>query len=174
MGKLFFTADTHYCHPLMAKLRGFGEDEEAVCKMNEKLVRGHNERVRADDQVFVLGDFLVHGYKPGPGKRRAATEFIDKLHGNLIFIRGNHDTQNGVPAYIESAQIVYGGHIINMTHRPEDYAQAFPLNLVGHVHSAWKVRGMIDGTTLVNVGVDQWDFHPINIQEINKAIRNGL
>ena len=172
MGKLFFTADQHFNHPLLARLRGFEETPEGIVKMNDMMIKRHNERVRDKDTVFSIGDFLVHGYKPK--ERKNVNDFLEQLRGNIILLKGNHDQNNGVPAYIESAQIVYGGHTINMTHRPEDYAQAFPLNLVGHVHSAWKVRGMIDGTTLVNVGVDQWDFHPINIQEINKAIRNGL
>ena len=170
MVKIFFTADQHFNHPLLARLRGFEETPEGVAKMNEKLIRDHNERVREEDTVFSLGDFLVHGYKPGPGQRKKAAEFLDLLHGNVVLIKGNHDENNGVPAFIDSAQIFHGGKLINMCHKPEDYMQAYPLNLVGHVHSNWKTKHLIDHCTLVNVGVDVWGFRPITIQDVNKLL----
>lgn len=169
MSKLFFTADQHFSHPLMAKLRGFGETPEAVEKMNSTIIARHNERVRKDDVVFVLGDLLVHGAK-NFAPRIAPEEFIKQLNGTLVLLSGNHDSNNGVPAFIKSAQIEYGGMSINMTHRPEDYNQDYPINLTAHVHSLWKTRTLIDHTVLVNVGVDAWRYRPIDIQEIRQAI----
>ena len=37
--------------------------------------------------------------------------------------------------------------------------------LCGHIHEKWKVVGR-----MINVGVDQWDFKPVSIEEIKKII----
>jgi calcineurin-like phosphoesterase family protein len=38
--------------------------------------------------------------------------------------------------------------------------------LHGHVHGAWKTRSLTPHLHQVNVGVDVWDFRPVNAQEI--------
>jgi len=44
----------------------------------------------------------------------------------------------------------------------------------GHVHEKWKFIKTEQGL-LVNVGVDQWDYYPVDAKQIFKAIaREGL
>lgn len=43
--------------------------------------------------------------------------------------------------------------------------------ICGHVHTAWKIRRMNDGTFMYNVGVDQHNFKPVSIEEIVKSIK---
>lgn len=38
---------------------------------------------------------------------------------------------------------------------------AYDIFLCGHVHEKWKRRGSI-----INVGVDQWDFRPVTLYEL--------
>ncbi len=89
---IFFWADMHFYHYLMAKLRGYcdieEEDsevlEEATNRMNETMILEWNSVVSRKDTVYHLGD-LVIGNKP------KTQEIIDRLNGNLCLIRGNHD-----------------------------------------------------------------------------------
>ena len=60
-----------------------------------------------------------------------------------------------------------------LTHKPNNYIDKFRINIVGHVHEAWKKK-IIDDNILINVGVDVWGFKPINIQEILKEVENKL
>ena len=69
-----------------------------------------------------------------------------------------------------SAIIELGGKTINMCHDPKDYDNKYELNLVGHVHTDWKIK-KFKKTTLLNVGVDMWDFTPISIQDILKELQ---
>jgi calcineurin-like phosphoesterase family protein len=40
------------------------------------------------------------------------------------------------------------------------------LVLCGHIHEKWKFSKTEDGTPIVNVGCDVWNFRPIKIDEI--------
>jgi calcineurin-like phosphoesterase family protein len=91
MGKLFFTADTHYMHKNIckgvsnwtdtSKCRDFATLEE----MNQALVDGINSVVRPDDILFHLGDFSfgdINHYK------RFRSQIVCQ---NIYLIYGNHD-----------------------------------------------------------------------------------
>lgn len=43
--------------------------------------------------------------------------------------------------------------------------------ICGHVHNAWKIRRLPDGTFMYNVGVDQHDFKPVSIKDIVRSIK---
>jgi calcineurin-like phosphoesterase family protein len=53
-------------------------------------------------------------------------------------------------------------------HRPEDHGDIL---LHGHVHDVWKTRRTNNGTLMVNVGVDVWDYIPVHESEIVELIR---
>ena len=48
--------------------------------------------------------------------------------------------------------------------------QHFNHVFVGHVHEKWKFMKCEHGD-MVNVGVDQWDFYPIDPKQIFKAYK---
>jgi calcineurin-like phosphoesterase family protein len=132
--------------------------------MNMELIRRWNERVGEHDFVIFLGDFM---YK----KAERAPFFIDQLNGVITFLRGNHDHNNSLDTRIESLVVHLANKDIFCTHRPEDYSSSYSLNLIGHVHEKWRIR-KIYYSILVNVGVDVWNFHPIDINEILKEVKS--
>ncbi len=159
----WFTSDYHFGHDNIIKYcnRPF----KNIHEMNSAITRNHNSRVKPDDTVLFLGDFCFKG-KSGP------QTYLEKLNGNFVFIRGNHDNNNSLNAIIENVVINHGGQEIFLTHRPVDFDPAYKLNLVGHVHEKWKKK--VEGkTTLINVGADVWNFMPINIQEILKEVNRN-
>jgi calcineurin-like phosphoesterase family protein len=157
----YFTSDEHYNHANILKLfvyRPFKSTEE----MNSELRKRHNERVKDNDTVFHLGDFKVSS----AGEN--VHDLIKQLNGNHVFIKGNHDKNNGVNTCIKYMVIQSFGKNIVLTHRPEDAEfmltyRDIDLALVGHVHDKWKFKDRI-----VNVGVDQWNFYPVHLKQILK------
>ena len=80
MGTTFYTADTHFRHALVAKLRGF-EDCDAH---DAELVRRWNSVVRPEDTVWHLGDVAL-------GPAGALWPYVDALNGTIHLVTGNHD-----------------------------------------------------------------------------------
>ena len=167
----WFTSDTHFGHANIIKYckRPFKNLEQ----MEEVIIRNWNERVKPDDLVIFLGDFCFKG-----GTRRTlynADYYRKKLNGNIVFIKGNHDGNNSLNTRLKSIIYEFGSDSIYCVHRPENFSQNYSLNLVGHVHEKWKIKQACcdDGNKIlmVNVGVDQWGFKPIKMEEIYKAIQ---
>lgn len=79
----YYIADSHFFHGnLNNKMdhRGF-ENMEA---MNQYMLKRWNEKVRKNDEVVILGDLSW-------GKAEETNELLEKLHGRLYLIQGNHD-----------------------------------------------------------------------------------
>jgi calcineurin-like phosphoesterase family protein len=121
--------------------------------------------------VYHLGDFRFSCQGPN------AHELIGKLNGNHVFIQGNHDKRNGVNTPLKYAVIETCGQKVLLCHRPEDavclaFSTHFDLAFVGHVHEKWKFRH--EQLDMVNVGVDQWDFYPVDAKQILKAYKKWV
>lgn len=158
MTKIWFTADLHLGHK---NIIGYSKRPFKNMKhMEEIILLNWNARVSENDIVFVIGDFSFY---PTPSTRK----IISRLNGTIVWIKGNHDK---IPI-IQDLVIEYGGHMWHLAHKPEDCHLDY--NLCGHVHNSWKVKTE-DERIFVNVGVDQWDFKPISIQEILEVIKNGV
>lgn len=79
---IYFTADTHFNHSNIIKYcdRPFN----SVNEMNEIMIQNWNNRVKAEDTVYVLGDFIF-------GDIEDFLIFCWRLTGNIKFLRGSHD-----------------------------------------------------------------------------------
>jgi calcineurin-like phosphoesterase family protein len=192
----WFTSDTHlghanaiiYCKRPVLKPGDLDEkgkwsspeiNRERTREMDEIIIRNWNERVKPEDLVFHLGDFCFSRSSQAPDAPKSSSAFEyykNRLNGNIIFIQGNHDVHNKIKSAIMSIVIKYGGHFVNLTHRPEHANSHYKYNFVGHVHNNWKIcNRKINNkfTTLINVGVDVWDYRPISYNEIITAISRG-
>jgi calcineurin-like phosphoesterase family protein len=81
--KVFFTSDHHFDHTNIIKLcnRPFS----SINEMNEVLIDNWNKTVPENGLIFILGD-VVWSKDP----RRWIT-LMEKLNGQKILIKGNHD-----------------------------------------------------------------------------------
>ena len=156
------TADWHLGEDRFALMQRYGFDSAE--HMVEELIRQYNSLVEPDDTVYVLGDVAMKGR---PEYLKYAAEF----NGNKILIRGNHDREHSDSELRKYFDVVIpegGGHKITlgednqqcwMTHYP---TQAIPgmFNLVGHIHSSWKVQ-----LNMLNVGVDVNHYRPHDLDK---------
>lgn len=172
--KIWFTSDWHLNH--FNIIRYTSRPFKTLEEMNNTIISRFNERVDEDDLVFFVGDFIFKsGSNRGEGEKDKADNFREKLKcKNIIFIEGNHDKagKNSLRTPIRNLVIKHGGKLINLVHNPEFCNINYPMNIVGHVHEKWqfkRYRKGMDFTDCVNVSVEQWNYYPITINEIQQA-----
>jgi calcineurin-like phosphoesterase family protein len=140
--------------------------------MNATMVENWNKLIKPTDQVIFLGDFAFTNGCEHDGNRFNAKYWRDQLNGIIVYLTGNHDKKNSMNTHIKSLVVEYKNYSFFCTHRPIDYNKEYPINLVGHIHEKWLYRYEEDGTLLINVGVDQWNFTPVSLHSILKLIAN--
>lgn len=173
---VWYTADHHFGHaniirfcnrPWLGKRgltdKGYWKSSDVAknrCDaMDRDLIRRWNMRVKDGDIVYYLGDFAYRA-------SNKVQYYIDQLNGNKIFIKGNHDKNNGLKIHMEFAVINMGGMRIKLIHDPKYADEMYDLNFCGHIHEKWKFKKMELGSYIINVGVDMWGFNPITFDEI--------
>ena len=170
---IFFTSDLHFNHKKIIEY--CGRPFSSVEEMNETIITHWNNTVKKDSLVFILGDMAFCG-------TTLYQEFLSRLKGVKILIKGNHDQRS-----LKSSIIPYFDLITNMLHiyieGQSIYLSHFPFlcfndwNLFGHVHtSKYKNTGFdfermkYALPTQYDVGVDFNDFTPISWNTIKERI----
>ena len=95
--RLYFTSDLHLGHTNIIKTcnRPF----ESVEEMDAILIDNWNSIIHEDDTIFILGDF---SWRLGD---KEIKNYISKLSGHKIFIKGNHDKNE------DAFPILYDGFV---------------------------------------------------------------
>jgi calcineurin-like phosphoesterase family protein len=156
--------------------------------MNCVLIEKWNKIVGKDDLVYHLGDFCFKG-------KSTADIFLDKLNGEIILIKGNHDRGVTLDIFkkrfgeyhvktVDSIKI--GKYNCGINHRPvyppgtpdpfndhqdptwtngKKFSEEFDYFLTGHIHE----KRLWTGKSL-NVGVDVHGFNPISVDRILELI----
>jgi calcineurin-like phosphoesterase family protein len=160
-----FTADPHFWHFNIIRYcnRPFSSIEE----MHKTMIANWNQRVKPEDTVFCIGDW---GFKKSGEANNAPKEVYksikEQLNGNVILIRGNHEGNNDIKTIIHNLVISHGGHKMFLVHDPKYANPNYTINLCGHVHNNWKFKKLTNTSTIINCGMDVWNFRPITINEI--------
>lgn len=143
MSNIYITSDWHFNHdkPFLYEPRGFS----SIYKMNEAIIKNHNEIVNSEDDVFCLGDCML-------GDNEEGLKLIKQLKGKIHIILGNHCTNTRAELYETCYNVVdiafagrlnYMGYHFYLTHYPTligNYDEDKPLkkqmiNLCGHSHT---------------------------------------
>ena len=184
-----YIADTHFSHSNI--IRFDSRPYDTVEEMNEDLIKNWNKKVKDGDTTYILGDFCW-------GKEPEWIEILDRLKGNKVLIRGNHDLRNMSKALKDKFLYIKDRHEISdfgkkviMSHYPElAYKSSYNENvfmLHGHVHfrtneavlvRKW-VRELQENCSndwdnkgqIINVGcmLPEMDYTPRTLMEILQA-----
>ena len=183
MATTFLISDTHFGHEKTctvfkredgSPLRPFASAEE----MDEAMVSRWNDRVRPNDKVYHLGDVVIN---------RKFLHILDRLNGDKVLIKGNHDIFK-MEDYYPRFRDIRGYHVLNgmiLSHipvHPESLGR-FGTNIHGHLHAnrVKKIRGVDvrtgellysneNDTRYHCVCVEQTDFAPILFEDVIKRI----
>jgi calcineurin-like phosphoesterase family protein len=162
----YFTSDLHVNHAniLAYSHRPFS----SVPEMNEALIVNFNKRVKAEDTVYIIGDFMMgHGFKEN------LLAFTPRLNGKKVLVKGNHDRSSELYLAAGFAEVhnqvvlpISGSTYpsVLLQHKPPQKAVGtFPYAYVlhGHVHELFKTRAY-----WVNVGVDVQNYEPKTLEEL--------
>jgi len=170
--KYWFISDTHFDMPLKM-IQTLGRKFDCTEAMNNRIIRNWNQRIKDVDTVFMVGDFF-HAARASDKKR--VSELQNKLHGHIIYVQGNHDSNNGVKTVIMDMHLRLGGKNILVQHYPVESFKAInhsvDLIVHGHTHKT-PIRHLpqltyVGGIPQVNVNVEYNNYMPIDIQQILK------
>ena len=184
MPATFLVSDTHFGHmgvcrftrnDGVTKLRPWDTADE----MDEAMVQAWNERVRPNDKIYHCGDVVIN---------RRALPILDRLNGDKVLIRGNHDIFRD-DEYRKYFRELRAYHVMNgliLSHIPVHEASLgrFGCSIHGHLHAnrVMKARGVNTKTGEIlysdevdpryyNVSVEQTDFAPILFEDVLKKIK---
>lgn len=165
---VWLSADFHAFHDNIIKYsnRPFKNVEE----MNATLLSNWNSIVGINDLAYILGDFSL-------GKFEETVNFIGKMNGNLVFLRGDHDYwMDDIEKHVSinsknSNEItIYDNQIHEITYRNNSvilchYAmRSWRKKFHGSYHFFGHSHGRLSKfERSMDVGVDTNNFFPITI-----------
>lgn len=155
----YVISDLHFGHDNIIQYcqRPFDDVEE----MNEALIENWNNTIDDDDTVLFLGDLRHH-----PGE--LAAHWLEQLNGQIIIVRGNHDSglgQNAPVHVVNSCTITHGRYQFYCEHEPVGF-------------SGWQIHGHAHNNDLfmypfinperktVNVSVELIGYEPLPLDEL--------
>ena len=191
---IYFTSDEHFFHNNV--ISHCSRPFKDIGYMNEELIRRHNSVVNSTDTVYHLGDFtlsktaVTHILPKLNGTHHLIAGNHDACHP--VHAKTPLKLQNARKKYFDAgfstieleATMTIGGKQVLLSHFPyfddnPNYDQRYPklrpkdegkILLHGHVHTTWKTKLSSKDTLMINIGVDQWNFYPVKIEEIEKLI----
>ena len=120
-------SDTHFNH---LNLEEWGQRSG---DWQEKLWKGL-QNIPAQDTIIHLGDICI-------GNDQEIHQFIGELSPCKILVLGNHDkkskswyTEHGWDFVCDSFELIFNGHYLYFSHRPQEQMGHFTKNIHGHTH----------------------------------------
>ena len=156
--KIFVISDTHFSHENIIKYTG--RPFKTVKEMNEDIILKWNNKVKGDDLVIHLGDFAL-------GNEEEVKDIKNKLNGNIILLKGNHDHN----AIRKAGFLIIKGSLeiedLIFSHSPlpkEEIPKGFT-NIHGHIHEKESLRG-------INASVEKTNYEPLELEELKRLAKN--
>lgn len=169
MSNTFLISDTHFGHVNIitfkrrdgiTPLRPFSSVEE----MDETMVQNWNSVVKPTDKIYHVGDVAIH---------KRCLPILSRLNGEKVLIKGNHD-QEKIAVYAQYFKDVRAYHQLDkfiLAHIPihPQSLGRWKAQIHGHLHSDLVLED--DGSPdlrYFNVSVEQINYTPISVEELNK------
>jgi len=161
MNNYWFTSDQHFGHFNIIKYceRPFSSIQEH----DEELIKNHNEVVGKQDIIIHAGDFTLIN-----NKERVYKDYINRLKGNHVFLRGSHDYW--LP---KSTQSIFekeiDGHFIVVCHyamRVWARSHWNSFMVYGHSHGKLEPVGKQH-----DIGVDNNNFYPVSFEQVIEIMK---
>jgi len=160
---IFFTADQHFFHDEV--IRYCHRPWNKVGQMNHGIICRYKKIIQPDDTVYFVGYLTLKG----PENKGSLVPIMKQLPGTKILILGNHDKLSPFTYIDLGFQSVHTSLQVEEFILCHDPASAIIKPdvtwICGHTHTLFKkIRNVI------NVGVDQWEYFPVSIEEVRMEV----
>lgn len=171
---IYYISDTHFGDDRVRRLAG--RAYSCVAEMDEDMVEKWNGRVRAEDDVYIVGDFAVDD---------RAAQIVMRLNGRKHLLLGNHDevltvaTLRRFDTVREIATIEDAGRSVCLAHYPllsYDRSIYGGYHVFGHIHNnpndiAHFLQAQLPNA--LHCGADVVGFEPKSLDELIVLKRAG-
>jgi calcineurin-like phosphoesterase family protein len=160
--QVWTTSDTHFDHANIIKYcrRPYRD----TTQMNLALIANWNRVVGKDDTVLFLGDLAFGSH------RKSALDYLSRLRGRKIMVRGNHDwgsNMKGIELF-DQLDITCGSERFLATHDPWLVHERERWVLHGHTHEGEPAYDLDNG--LISACVEVTNYYPVQFIEIMTRI----
>ena len=169
----YFIADTHFGHENAIRLNN--RPFETVEEMNETIITNWNNRVKKDDEIFIIGDMFFRCKYP--------ESILCVLNGHKHLILGNHDETwvsnpehqkyfRSIDRYLEffdGENHYILSHYPMLSYHYERRKNTYMIH--GHIHADTNIDFFPILRTrerILNAGVDINGFIPVTLEELIK------
>jgi calcineurin-like phosphoesterase family protein/2'-5' RNA ligase len=161
--RIFFISDLHLDHANI--IRYCNRPFDSVKQMNDTLVHNWNSTVGKNDAVYFLGDLAY-----GRGSRKTSY-WLNKLNGNIIFVRGGHDRVRGINSY-DRLILNHESQRFLLVHNPKDVPSNWQGWVIhGHTHNNKPEYPLVDKQNkTINVSVELLDYKPLSLNGLLELI----
>ncbi len=159
---VWLTADPHLGHQGLLDNPNNTRPWTKIDKHDKALLRNARELIKPSNVLIVVGDLTLAGSQ----RSHVVEQYIRRLPNcTKIPVLGNHDRLKA-QKYVEygfsiaATSLVLPGNVL-VVHDPSA-ATVWPKDkpvICGHVHDLFQVLDNV-----VNVGVDVWDFKPVQLE----------
>lgn len=161
---VYMIADTHFGDDAIRRYenRPFSD----VKSMDQTMIDRWNRTVTPADTVYLLGDFCVKGREEA---------LLSVLNGNIILVKGNHDTLSDEAyrafgfAKVYDLPVLYANFWL-LSHEPLYVNENMPYaNVFGHVHASPQYKDL--SRQHFCVSAERIDYTPVAFDEIVKRVQ---
>ncbi len=168
---IYYTSDLHLGHANV--IRHCSRPFISADEMDAVLIKNWNDKVHANDTVYIVGDFLFRAKRP-------AEEYLAELKGKKHLIVGNHDKlwmkKVDLSVWFESVSpmlfVTDRGRTATLCHYP---MMSWPgmskggYMVYGHIHNNtdavyWPLIASCE--LMLNAGTDINGFVPVTLEEM--------
>ena len=177
---IFFTSDLHLYHQNI--LQYTKHNFSIIEQRNEAIVNNWNSVIKNGDTVYILGDYVWRLEKLKFDKLKQIT---NRLNGNKILVRGNHDrysnyqyVNSGIKEVYDILNVKIANDFFVLCHYAMKFWQRSHYGsycLYGHEHFKRPIdfqsyAKLEMSTRTLNVCMDGNNLFPYSVQDIYKQI----
>lgn len=188
MVDIWVVSDWHLFHE---NIISYGERPfTSAIEMNDALLTYHNELVKPNDHVYMLGDATILRGSGGSQSAKRFIELVRKFNGHKRIIPGNHD-HFPVKVYVEAGfeKVVGTGRWIDnllFSHYPVHPSSigTATANVHGHTHQKpdlppARSKGYKEDDPeiirpYINVCVERTNYRPLHLDEVKMKIAGAI
>lgn len=107
------------------------------------------------------------------GTKRSYEYYENQIKPRLVHVKGNHDDDN-IPTRVTEVIIRFDRERVLCIHDPAKVkitSETPRYIITGHIHDKNRLQ-RVSKYNVVNVGVDVWNFQPIQFKDVMRVIKN--